>query len=557
MSYLGLARKWRPQTFDELVGQPHIAQTIANAIKTNRIAHAYLFTGTRGVGKTSSARIFAKTLRCTRPLKPGIPCSQCEDCIEVSQGHSVDVLEIDGASNNGVDAVREIRENARYLPTRGRYKIYIIDEVHMLTTSAFNALLKTLEEPPEHVIFVLATTDVQKIPITVLSRCQRFDFKRVTPVDLKKRIQHICNEEKIAITEGALHIICKEAEGSMRDGLSLLDQVVAASNQGVQITEHLIINTLGLVDRHIVFKCIDGILCRNTFSALEALNSIHEHGFDLKEFAKELLHHLRQLLMVNALTQQGEQKNLHLFLNCSEQDLEEYERLKSKRTIEELDLLFRVLNFGLEDLTRSQIPKTVFDVLLIKMCVVSEWMDTTQSLPVKNAVSTTSNVSSASSFASSSTLLARTPKPSVEERPVTAVASNDPSELLEVRSSEDWFKLVQTIKKQKPLLGSILSHFSWIQTEVQSERAHFLLGYEKKNSFYKDQLQTKAYEQLLQEMIKNYLGRPAVFEYKEMQGSASQKNFAEDQKQKILQSEPLKAVEQLLGATLEKLEVHS
>ena len=226
MSYLVLARKWRPQSFDDIAGQGHISRTLQNAIRTNRIAHAYLFTGVRGVGKTTAARILAKALNCERGPTPE-PCNQCSHCEEITNGNSIDVLEIDGASNRGIDEIRQIIENVRYQPAKCRFKIYIIDEVHQVTKDAFNALLKTLEEPPPSVKFILATTEPHRLPETILSRCQRFDFRRISLREIVERLADIANKEGLKITNGALVLLAREADGSMRDAQSLLEQVLA------------------------------------------------------------------------------------------------------------------------------------------------------------------------------------------------------------------------------------------------------------------------------------------------------------------------------------------
>lgn len=226
MSYLVLARKWRPQTFGDLIGQEHVCRTLQNAIESGRVAHAFLFTGARGVGKTSAARILAKALQCEKG-PAAEPCNACPACLEITAGNSVDVFEIDGASNTGVEDIRELRENVKYLPSRCRFKIFIIDEVHMLSTSAFNALLKTLEEPPSHVKFIFATTEPHKVPITILSRCQRFDFKRIPLPKIVDRLRTIVAEEKVAVSEASLTAVARKGDGSMRDSLSTLDQVLA------------------------------------------------------------------------------------------------------------------------------------------------------------------------------------------------------------------------------------------------------------------------------------------------------------------------------------------
>jgi len=250
MAYEVLARKWRPQVFQDVIGQEHITQTLINAINTERFAHAYLFSGARGVGKTSVARILAKAANC-RQRSEGNPCNRCQSCIDITDGSSVDVQEIDGASNRGIDEIRELRENIKYMPSSGRFRVYIIDEVHMLTLPAFNALLKTLEEPPAHVKFIFATTEPHKVPVTILSRCQRFDFKRIPLVQLVDQLEKIARSEDINIDRSGICMIAREAEGGMRDAESLLDQV--ASYSGEKIEDRDIIDILGIIDRDLVF----------------------------------------------------------------------------------------------------------------------------------------------------------------------------------------------------------------------------------------------------------------------------------------------------------------
>ena len=232
MSYVVIARRWRPQQFDEIIGQEHVSKTLSNAIANERIAHSYIFTGPRGVGKTTTARILAKALNCEKG-PTATPCNDCASCKSITLGNSLDVLEIDGASNRGIDEIRNLRENIRYTPTQGKYKIYIIDEVHMLTKEAFNALLKTLEEPPEHALFIFATTEIHKVPATILSRCQRFDFRRIPLKTIMEHLQNICTQDKIDIEEEALLQIAKKADGSMRDSQSILDQIISYSGQRV------------------------------------------------------------------------------------------------------------------------------------------------------------------------------------------------------------------------------------------------------------------------------------------------------------------------------------
>ena len=294
MSYQVTARKWRPMVFEDVIGQSHVTNTLKNALATNRLAHAFIFCGGRGCGKTTTARILAKAINCLHP-KDSNPCNECEVCIEITNGRSMDVVEIDGASNRGVDEIRNLRESVRYAPARGKYKVYIIDEVHMLTKEAFNALLKTLEEPPPHVLFIFATTEVHKVPSTILSRCQRYDFRRITIEDIMSRLRFIAGEEKIAIDDDSLMIVAKKGDGSMRDAQSIFDQVV--SYCGTSITAPQIISLLNVVDQEFFFRVSDCIKAHDAQTGLLLVEEIVRNGFDIKEFLAGLAEHFRNLLI--------------------------------------------------------------------------------------------------------------------------------------------------------------------------------------------------------------------------------------------------------------------
>ncbi len=295
MAYEVLARKWRPQQFSDVVGQGHVTQTLTNAIESGRVAHAYIFIGSRGIGKTTSARILAKALNCEKGPTP-YPCDECDSCKEVMAGNSLDVIEIDGASNNGVDQVRDLRDNTRYTPARGPYKIYIIDEVHMLSTAAFNALLKTLEEPPPHVKFIFATTDVHKVLPTILSRCQRFDLRRISVQDIVDRLRKGCTEEGVAISEDALLAIARGAEGGLRDAESALDQII--SFRGKEIEEDDVLAVFGLVSRHVLENLTGTILKSDVPGIIGIVAEMDRAGKDLQRVVMELMEHFRNLLVV-------------------------------------------------------------------------------------------------------------------------------------------------------------------------------------------------------------------------------------------------------------------
>jgi len=297
MTYQVLSIKWRPQRFEEVVGQQHVAVTLQNSIRQNRLAHAYLFTGPRGVGKTTTARILAKYLNCTNPQDSN-PCNECKNCREITAGRSFDVLEIDGASNNGVENIRDLREAVKYPPSDGQYKIYIIDEVHMLSTSAFNALLKTLEEPPAHVKFIFATTEPERVLPTIISRTQRFDFKRIPLPVIREQLQMICDAEDLSISQGALTLIARKADGSMRDAESLLDQVISFSGQ--DITDESVASVLGVVDYDIYLRLTEIQQGQDVAGALELLAGVMESGYDLGEFLNGLADFWRNLLVIQA-----------------------------------------------------------------------------------------------------------------------------------------------------------------------------------------------------------------------------------------------------------------
>ncbi|MCL6098043.1 MAG: DNA polymerase III subunit gamma/tau [Bacteroidetes bacterium] len=295
MKYIVTARKWRPQTFEEVVGQAHITTTLKNAILNNRIAHAYLFAGPRGVGKTTTARILAKVLNCLYP-KNGEPCNECEMCQSFANSQTLDIIEIDGASNRRIEEIRTLRESVKYAPTKGNYKVYIIDEVHMLTTESFNALLKTLEEPPEHTVFIFATTDVHKVPLTIVSRCQRFDFRRIEMAAMKKLLKEIADAEKISIDDMALTIIAKKADGALRDAQSLFDQVISFSGENVDSSD--LAKMLNLIDEEIYFTISDSILSKNFSSAFDVTQKIYENGWNFIDFMNGLIEHFRNIMTV-------------------------------------------------------------------------------------------------------------------------------------------------------------------------------------------------------------------------------------------------------------------
>ena len=361
MSYEVLARKWRPQRFSELVGQEHISRTLKNAIAHKRVAHAYLFVGSRGVGKTTSARLFAKSLNCT-DLQEGEPCCKCESCLSIANGNSLDVIEIDGASNNGVDHIRDLRENVQYTPSAGNYKIYIIDEVHMLSSAAWNALLKTLEEPPPHVKFIFATTESHKVLPTVVSRCQRFDFKSIPPLLISRKLREIATAEKIFIDDSALAAIARAADGGMRDAQSIFDQMIAfcgGGNESETIREQDVIDVFGMASTTDIAGIIEAMFQDDVSAMLLTLHRLAGEGRDLERLFSDILVFLRNLMVVQYC------KDFDSILEIDEMELQQLSSLKAfpaTMTRSIIDLLMSV-----EGRLRSALNKRVFlEVNLIR-----------------------------------------------------------------------------------------------------------------------------------------------------------------------------------------------
>ncbi|HBA47129.1 MAG TPA: DNA polymerase III subunit gamma/tau [Lachnospiraceae bacterium] len=360
MSYTALYRKFRPDTFADVKGQDHIVTTLKNQLKANRIGHAYLFTGTRGTGKTTVAKILARTVNCENPTPDG-PCGECRICRAIAAGASMNVIEIDAASNNGVDNIREIVEEVSYSPAEGKYKVYIIDEVHMLSTGAFNALLKTLEEPPSYVIFILATTEVHRLPITILSRCQRYDFKRITIDTITDRMKELIQEENVQVEEKALRYIAKLADGSMRDALSLLDQCIAFL-LGEELTYDKVLDVLGAVDTEVFSRLFRFCLERNVLGCVQLLEEIVMQGRELTQFVTDFTWYLRNLMLLQA------SDNLEDVIDMSTENLK---RLKEEAEMADMDRIVRYIRIfsDLSGQIRYSAQKRILvEVALIKLC---------------------------------------------------------------------------------------------------------------------------------------------------------------------------------------------
>ena len=376
MSYLVLARKWRPQSFEDIAGQAHIARTLQNAIRTNRIAHAYLFTGVRGVGKTTAARILAKALNCEKGPTPN-PCNQCSHCEEITNGTSLDVLEIDGASNRGIDEIRQIIENVRYHPAKCRFKIYIIDEVHQVTKDAFNALLKTLEEPPSFVKFILATTEPHRLPETILSRCQRYDFRRISLREIVQRLEEIAKKEGLNITEGALVLLAREADGSMRDAQSLLEQVLAcAAPEGAKgapssVDEVLLLDILGLAERKVLYEISNAVIQGDAKRCIELVAEVVVQGCDVCRLSRDLVEHFRNLIVTRLAAGKTDQTGRQL-LDIPDQEITDLSTQVASLSVEILLDYFDFMAAGDEEIARSANPRFALEATLVRLSTLPQ-----------------------------------------------------------------------------------------------------------------------------------------------------------------------------------------
>jgi DNA polymerase-3 subunit gamma/tau len=485
MSYLVFARKWRPQTFEEVVDQKHVTRTIQNAIRSNRIAHAFIFTGERGVGKTSVARIFAKALNCSTGPTP-TPCNQCQSCKEITTGISMDVLEIDGASNTGVDDIRELREKIRYAPMSCRYKIYVIDEVHMLSTSAFNALLKTLEEPPPHAIFVLATTEPHKIPDTILSRCQRFDFKRISLSGIIGNLKKIALEEKITISERAFFLIAQTSEGSMRDAQSILEMII--SYAGEKVDDENVQEILGIVDRILLYKFSSALIERDDKKCLDVIDTIYSSGYDLKQTYYSLLEHLRNLLVIKV------NPNPSRLVELSDAGISELREQSSKISAEEIHGLFKLLLQSEEEITRSPFPKLILEMTILRMVHLRP------SLPLDEIIHKLRTLEDRLlGSAAQDEHLAELSAPGDEKTLPGGISSPLP---LSEGKDEIWNKFLDEVQKKKSSLASILGQgklLSLNQEEIEIGLNPDSLFWEKVNE--------QEYLKILKDTAQNILKR--------------------------------------------------
>jgi DNA polymerase-3 subunit gamma/tau len=457
MSYLVIARKWRPQSFEDIAGQEPITRTLQNAIKANRIAHAYLFTGVRGVGKTTAARILAKALNCESG-PTATPCNHCSQCDEITNGASIDVLEIDGASNRGIDEVRQIIENVRYQPAKSRFKVYIIDEVHQVTKDAFNALLKTLEEPPPSVKFILATTEPHRLPETILSRCQRYDFRRISLREIVQRLGKIAQSEGLHITDGALVLLAREADGSMRDAQSLLEQVLAcaepasAEGERTAMDEALLQEILGLAERRILYELSAAVMSGDAERCVELVAEVVERGRDLNRLSRDLVEHFRNLLVARVAGKREPSSSASTqLLDLPDQEIADLRAQVGGVSLETLLDYFDFMMASDEEISRSATPRFALETALIRLATLPK------TLPVADLIERLERLEGKLVGAAKPSMV---PERTAEHRviaptPVSA-SGTMPESVPMVAANGDWAGFVDFVSKEQKFLASHL-----------------------------------------------------------------------------------------------------
>jgi len=502
MAYQSLYRKWRPQVFEDIIGQKHITQTLMNAISLNRISHAYLFSGPRGVGKTTTARILAKSLNCEKGPTPH-PCNKCERCIRITEGYSMDVIEIDGASNRGIDDIRDLRNKVKFAPAEGKYKVYIIDEVHMLTAEAFNALLKTLEEPPSHVIFIFATTAPHKIPNTILSRCQWFNFRRISVGDIINKLKMIIKDEKLEIDEQTLNIIARSSTGSMRDAESILDQIIAYC--GKEITLQNVREVLGIIEEDVFFNFVDTIINSDTVKGIEIVNRIADLGGDASQFIKNLMEYVHNLSLIKV----GKPE----VLNFQGVFTEDRERLLKQSKLIELRKLFNIVDYLAEverKMKYTYNPWILLEMLVLKFTAGEDYSSKEME---KDQDEGYLDLSKNKDIVKSDNIKVKTreeisPKKKIQDKTKEGsfIQTKEVSTNLDL--NQVWPIILNKLKKTKMSVYS----FIIVNNLITIEDDKLIIGFNKKYIFHKESLEKKNNKALLQELIKEEIGRPLAIE---------------------------------------------
>lgn len=507
MSYMALYRKWRPSEFEDVKGQEHIVTALTNQIKADRIGHAYLFCGTRGTGKTTIAKLFAKAVNCEHPID-GSPCNECASCQAINQQTAMNVIEIDAASNNGVDNIRDIKDEVQYSPTEGKYKVYIIDEVHMLSIGAFNALLKTLEEPPSYVIFILATTEVHKIPITILSRCQRYDFRRISIDTITNRLQDLMEKEGIEAEEKALRYVAKIADGSMRDALSLLDQCIAFY-LGQPITYENVLEVLGAVDQEIFSKMLRSILEHDVQSVLERLEEMIIAGRELGQFITDFIWYLRNLLLIKNATEEP-------MLEMSEENLKALKEEAEKIDYMVLMRYIRILSDLSNQLRYATQKRVLTEVTLIRLC--KPQMETSYDSILDRIRQLEKQVEQGVTVVSKESLQGNRQEmePAVEKMSMTQEeVQKELEKRFEPADAQCLMNLVGQISAiKRELIGPMKTYFSRAKVAVGKDSASLNLIFQKDNDgqMAKEYFERDVHRQEFEEILSNKAGKQIQYQ---------------------------------------------